>query len=66
MSNYKVVKYGTKFSPHILEDETGHKIALCACGGTHNADCTCDGTHNKKKDLGCECEFCQEKPLKDK
>jgi CDGSH-type Zn-finger protein len=64
--NLKIIKHGTTFSPHVLEDlETGEKVHLCACGGTHNAEGRCDGTHNKKKPSGCDCEFCVEKKEKD-
>lgn len=65
-SGFKVIKHGTTFSPHVLEnEETLEKISLCACGGSHNPEGKCDGTHNNKKTSGCECEFCQAKPLKD-
>jgi CDGSH-type Zn-finger protein len=66
MSGYKVVKHGTHYSPHVLEnEETSARLSLCACGCTSNADGTCDGTHNKKKASGCGCENCQKEPLKD-
>lgn len=58
---YKVVKSGTGYTPHILQnpDDPSDNLALCSCGGTHNADGTCDGTHNKKSNTTCGCNYCK-------
>lgn len=63
MSDTYIIKQrGNGFVPHILENiQTGKKIELCSCGGTHNTDGICDGTYKQKKTLGCGCEYCMEK-----
>lgn len=58
---YKIINPGTGHSPHILEnvDDSNDKVYLCSCGGTKNRNFRCDGTHAKKKERGCQCEYCK-------
>lgn len=63
MPPYTIRTHGTGHAPHILEnpDDPADMIAICSCGGTHNAEGYCDGTHREKARLACPCNYC--KPL---